>query len=459
MFEEKYRREMETLGPDAGQMERLLTAMEQPKGAKKRRRPGRAILAAAVICTLLVVSAVALSPTLQDVLYQLMGSFGPYAQTVEQGVAVDQGIQVKVVRALADEDQIRMYLEVTDLTGDRLGPDSSLLGLEVAFRAYEEKTKTGLAVLNYGYLGMETPEEMKLRYQAVCVGESRRFSEIYLPAEFSLREARPITQAERDENPNSWFSKGKTVLVLEPGQTPMPLGTDLFTLSSMGFDENGVLHVQLALADGMDARSEGIGTLYLSQAGKRVGHVQSVVQFTQDGQVYADLRLEFSNIEIGPEDADTLAIGPLHGTLHTAAPILGNWELAFHVEKVTHWSVPCRQYLEEGPATMEKLTLSLLGLKVEGSTPPERTDSLNLTASLLLKNGTTVDLGTKSGSWTWEDGGIGTADRSSLEAYEADIKNGIGYFENRFDYEDPIEPEQVEAVVINGQKILLGDGG
>ena len=43
----------------------------------------------------------------------------------------------------------------------------------------------------------------------------------------------------------------ETRTVLVPGQTPAELGTELCSLSSMGFDQDGAFHIQLRLADGV----------------------------------------------------------------------------------------------------------------------------------------------------------------------------------------------------------------
>ena len=66
MFEEEYRKEMEAVGPDREQMERLLAAMEQ-KG--RRPRPlRRTILLVAAACAAMVMTVVASAPTLRDTL-------------------------------------------------------------------------------------------------------------------------------------------------------------------------------------------------------------------------------------------------------------------------------------------------------------------------------------------------------------------------------------------------------
>lgn len=120
MLEDTYRSEMDALCPDAQQMDRLLAVM----GEKRRKgvsRHVRTVLVAAAVVAALCVSALALSPTLREALASALGSFGPYSQTVEGASAADQGIEIRVVSAVVDRNLARIFLEVQDKTGDRLG--------------------------------------------------------------------------------------------------------------------------------------------------------------------------------------------------------------------------------------------------------------------------------------------------------------------------------------------------
>ena len=73
-----------------------------------------AVLTAA--CVALTGTALAAGPTL---LQAALGAFAPYAQS-QEGVVEVEGIRVKVLSALTDDLCAKVYLEVTDLTGDRL---------------------------------------------------------------------------------------------------------------------------------------------------------------------------------------------------------------------------------------------------------------------------------------------------------------------------------------------------
>ena len=77
-------------------------------------------------------TAVAVSPPLRETLIQFLGSFEPYAQEVEGVSATDQGIELRVVRVLADKNGGTAYLEAEDLVGERLHQMGAALTLRCA---------------------------------------------------------------------------------------------------------------------------------------------------------------------------------------------------------------------------------------------------------------------------------------------------------------------------------------
>lgn len=127
MFEEEYRKEMEAVGPDREQMERLLAAMEQ-KG--RRPRPlRRTILLVAAACAAMVMTVVASAPTLRDTLEEFLGGFAPYAQPVEAAACTANGIEIKVISAMADRARVKVYAQARDVTGqNRLRADMDVWG-------------------------------------------------------------------------------------------------------------------------------------------------------------------------------------------------------------------------------------------------------------------------------------------------------------------------------------------
>lgn len=84
---------------------------------KRGRRWARGIIAAAVAAALLVGTAFAASPGLRDMLAEVLGSFGPYAQKQEDAIYTWNGFEFQVMAALADENTVRVYVQARDTRG------------------------------------------------------------------------------------------------------------------------------------------------------------------------------------------------------------------------------------------------------------------------------------------------------------------------------------------------------
>ena len=103
--------------------ERVQAALDKLPPKQKKRKLGAVKVAfiAAASCLLLVGTALAASPELRALIW---GSLAPYAQDIdpdaEGALAVYDGIEIRLVSALADSRIARMVFEVRDLEGDRL---------------------------------------------------------------------------------------------------------------------------------------------------------------------------------------------------------------------------------------------------------------------------------------------------------------------------------------------------
>lgn len=107
-------------------------ALKEKETMKKGRCVLRAISIAAALCVLLTVSALAVSPGLREQLAAALGAFAPYAQEMEEGVCVENGVEIRVLSAMADRSIVKVYVQVRDLKEDRLTANLST-------RAYVER--------------------------------------------------------------------------------------------------------------------------------------------------------------------------------------------------------------------------------------------------------------------------------------------------------------------------------
>lgn len=103
-----------------GRLQKALDSL--PSRAKKTGLGAvRGVLIAAAACALLMGTALAASPGLREMLSAALGGFAPYAHGQESETYVIDGIEFKVVSALADDFTVRAYVEARDLEGGRLG--------------------------------------------------------------------------------------------------------------------------------------------------------------------------------------------------------------------------------------------------------------------------------------------------------------------------------------------------
>lgn len=90
-----------------------------PPKTSSKRKLGRRIAAVLAAVLILTGSALAISPTLREQLSRALDIFEPYTTPIESTSAVDQGIKVQILSAMADDYTVHIYLEIQDLTGER----------------------------------------------------------------------------------------------------------------------------------------------------------------------------------------------------------------------------------------------------------------------------------------------------------------------------------------------------
>ena len=368
MMEQDYRREMEQVTLSPQQKERIIQAMGREQ-TRRRAAPLRLLLAAALLCAALTTSALALSPTLRDHLAQLLGSFAPYSQRVEGAAAVCQEVEVRVVSAVTDQYRMKIYVEVTDRTGERFTDDSIRLSWDIprvwdglgifslpTCLAYDPERHTALFELEQtNYHRAEAQEELELTIHWIQTGY------------YSVRTAQALpTELLSDEYLETMTLESGD-LVLVPEQTPAPLeGTDLFRLSSLGFAPDGTLQAIFQLSDRVVPweRNHLLFTASFGDEGYDSRAETKDFSFTWNGKQYLGFGQEFPL-----ERRDQLTLGAAYGTLMTQQglePIEGPWTVTFPVENLPAKELELTGAVGEWefPTT---LVVSPLGALVTGS--------------------------------------------------------------------------------------------
>ena len=242
MTGQKYRRAMEQIELSPDQREHLVRAMLQEQPRRKRKRaPVRLLLAAALACGVLTISVLALSPALREYLTQALGSFAPYSQELSGATAVDQKVKVRVVSAVTDRYRVKLYVELTDLTGERIVDENTRLSAKIQREAgedglrsrcvgYDPETCTALFELNGNMEeGGKYQEQMRLRITQVRPQQYH---------EYTIETQSMAAALSEDYAQTMELETGEVVLL--PGQTQLKLpGLERAEISSLGFMEDG----------------------------------------------------------------------------------------------------------------------------------------------------------------------------------------------------------------------------
>lgn len=320
---------------------------------KKRLRPA---VAAAVVCAVLLTAAVAAAPTVWELIQSHLGEKAPYAAALE-GEAVDQGIALKPVSAMADRNLIRVYFTLKDLEGDRLDETC-----EIRFRASDDPAINGGGPLELVGKDPDTGETVfcQTRYAQACPDSmTLSIQELrpgYRPFRLMLDGAELDELVPRETLKSAEDGQGRTYLL--PGQTPMSLdrGPDALpegeapgvSISSMGFAGDGRLHVRFDVDEAVTPMEDW--SLSLSGGMYALGPTP-----VEGGLDYAFPPDVFTRDDL----ADTLFL-LIRGAYSTqGAPLAGDWTVTLPLE-------PAEQRALTAPAApLSAAWLSPLSLSVD----------------------------------------------------------------------------------------------
>ena len=173
-----------------------------PRTKKRGLGAVKAALIAVAACAALLCTAFAASPKLRGMLAEALGGFAPYAHEQKGETYVIDGIEFKVVSALADDFTVRAYVEARDLEGDRLSKlelntfanafgvvdipysdDSTSITTFVHGTkcvAYDEETKTALLVFtNWGQFVPDGLSGAVVRLFSLCGFSDNAYQDLW----------------------------------------------------------------------------------------------------------------------------------------------------------------------------------------------------------------------------------------------------------------------------------------
>lgn len=344
-------------------VEAALSAEERERKCYMRHkiRLAAALTAAAMALT---GTALAAGPTL---LQAALGAFAPYAQS-QEGVVEKEGIRVKVLSALADDLCAKVYLEVTDLTGDRLknAEINGTLGLRLEGETswsegchvvnYDPETKTALVCVERN-AGVFLQEEAETTVTLSGLQpEYHRFNSEPLPLE-AIPDRLLNTQQ---------LDTGESVLI--PGQNPLELAEgDGVSISSMGFGDDGRLHFLSVFPQGAKDKGISILTVYSRVSTENGYSVLSTdflsSRFVENGRVYYDFSLSATLADRKNIDSIT----GVYGVYAMENPLDATWELPVTLRPVEITTSSISGLIDHN--ALEELRLSPLGVVLVSSSP------------------------------------------------------------------------------------------
>lgn len=232
----------------------------EPRHTRLRWTAAR-ILLAAMLAVLLTFSALAATvPALREALKNVLGGFAEQSQPITGITVEDNGIEIRPVAALSSSNLVRVWVEVQDKTGDRLSEDMRIGGWLDYERDetapvvnswtggahvvhYDEDSRT--ALIEIDNIGRPIADGTEVNVSFSSFQPSARAEEtVDFPREM-LSDTGLKNLPKEDV---SWTIY--EILPLVPEQTPHELeGTNHARLSSVGFGEDGKLHIQTVFTD------------------------------------------------------------------------------------------------------------------------------------------------------------------------------------------------------------------
>ncbi len=458
---ERYQKQMAELYlTEAGKQKLAAALLEQPRKPHTLRRTLAVGVAAALV---LAVTAGALSPTVQELLSNALGGFGRYAQTVE-GQAVDQGIEVKVLSAMADSTMLVVYAEAKDQAGDRLDDTLSVDGLLIPEKSERETSGITMGMFSRECIGYVPETKTALLKFTHTFGKPDEASELknlrlrvdgFQPKDYSVEVNLPDLTLP-DQALAGWYLAAENVLygsgtldtaedyigalALEPGQTPADLGSELVSLSSAGFGADGKFHLQFEVpaearmgsstllstlrsryAETLDLES-GEGFEEASRISMAYNDPLTSFWFTRDGKVYAELVFP-----VGPETAADLRLESVYGAVVLADSISGSWEIPLTVETLPELRIPLSGMLDG--TELKEMTLSPLNVTILSASRLPREP-----VSALKKDGSEIAAKPKAGS------------------------GGDELYYNRWEFTEPVEMDELAGISVAGWFIPVENG-
>lgn len=285
-FKEEYRKYNEVIRPDKALVEEIReTAGEQ----EERRRHNvirtvRGVLTAAAACVCVFIGLPALAANVEPI-YGLMYNISPeLAQSFRLVQKSDeyQGIRMEVVSVCVDEDEIRAYITLQDMEGDRIDETTDLFdsfSINTPFPGYgsggyspvdfDEETGIATFLVTLGDFPEEDGKTQDISGKKITfsvrefISKKAEYDDLEVPVSWSEVQSEPettilhrrggsysnmISREHYDAEGNYLGTLDGYAEFLLPGEPEESFSVDGLQLTGMGYI-NGMLHIQTAAPD------------------------------------------------------------------------------------------------------------------------------------------------------------------------------------------------------------------
>lgn len=435
----------------ADMREQVLQAAEHPV-----RRPGlpRRAAAALAVCAALVIAAAAAGPTLWKIIQADLGAQAPYAVAVN-AVCEDQGLRLEAVSALADARLVRVYFTVQDLEGDRLDENTHVtFSLERTAQeewawcsaqteqlSYDPESRTALFVLTVtGYEAVPEDAVLCLDVERLLGGRQQVDTQVTVRDLDALEDGISDSWLTEEVLPSTQTADGRTVLLPQPEREALIEPDAPYPVVAAGIAADGKLHIRVKDQAGAVWQELYASASCLNQWGGGSGKEWA----ENDTAVAVDGDIDFCLEDYGPESLSKLLhidVGGEYSTL--SAPVEGNWSLEIPLQVVASETFPISITLPASPAgetvdgnALELSPLSLTLLCDPNTIYYDAEDMTGMVKSIRFEHFAPVV--------TLRDGTCLPPSLTNLNSWWA-----------CWSFEQPIDPEDVTSVTLNGETIPL----
>lgn len=415
----------------------------EPRHTRLRWTAAR-ILLAATLAVLLTFSALAATvPALRDALRNALGGFTEQSQPITGITVEDNGIEIRPVAALSSSNLVRVWVEVQDKTGNRLSEDMRIGGwiefeqdenaptvngwtggAKVVY--YDENSRTALIEISNIGRPIADGTEVNVSFSSFQPCEQMEETVDFPREMLSVTGLKNMTE----DMGVPLFAEH---IPLIPEQTPCELeGSDRARLSSVGFGEDGKLHIQVAFL-GEANHSGSTLSSHATDARNPERYFSGGRCFQYNGQWYFD-----EVCDITPADLPYLTFSDLTGSYMLHDAVEGDWSCNITVK--TADEVVYHPNVQVGGALVEEIRVSEIGVSArsasEGTTLGYRpTYAITKDGEKLYLTDNCID-----GGWSVDD----MNDPSSS-----------GHAHDQWMFDEPLDPSEIVLLNFDGVDVPL----